>query len=122
MLLLTVPFRKYHFVDPIGWVEICHKILTQRCFFLFSIDEAIDARRRNRVPRHARGQPRRDPGSLASGFVSESEAGTSYAGSSYVDPTPADEPPSLSNHDGPEDEVRLGKSLLTFTHRLYGAN
>jgi hypothetical protein len=93
-----------HFVGPDG--SFLREMEEEGAFIdsTVPIDEAIDARRRNRVPRHARGQPRRDPGSLASGFVSESEAGTSYAGSSYVDPTPADEPPSLSNHDGPEDE------------------
>lgn len=77
-----------------------------------SIDEAIDARRKNRVPkRHPEGpshaEEQRGPGSLASsGFVVESEAGTSFTGS-YGDQTPAGEPPSLAAHEGPDDEVRI---------------
>ena len=63
-----------------------------------SIDEAIDARRRNRIPRSLLEGPR-GPGSLMG-----SEAGTSYTGgSSYV--VPADEPPRLSMQDAPDDEV-----------------
>lgn len=39
-----------------------------------------------------------------------SEAGTSYTGgSSYVDPTPYGEPPSLAPQDVPDDEVCIDK-------------
>lgn len=57
----------------------------------------------------------RGPGSMASsGYVVESEAGTSFTGSSYVDPPPGGEPPSLAPKDCPDDEVCIDVAVYSF--------